>query len=184
MAEIGYIRVSSASQHTERQLAGLALDKTFEEKASARDVDHRPQLHLCIDYVRDGDTLHIHSIDRLARNLRDLLALIEALIKKRCSVHFHKENLIFTGDDNPLQRLQMQIMGAVAEFERALIRERQREGIAAARSAGKTLGRSRVLTPGQVADAVASIAAGTSKASVARQLGVSRQTLYSALRGA
>lgn len=181
MASIGYIRVSSTGQNLERQLVGVTLDKTFEEKASAKDTAGRPQLHACIDYAREGDTVHVHSIDRMARTLGELLGLIEQLNTKGVVVQFHKEGLMFTGADNAMQRLQMQIMGAVAEFERSLIRERQREGIAAAKAAGKRFGRSRALSDDQVSSIRARIAAGESKTAVAQSLGVSRQTLYSAL---
>ena len=79
-----------------------------------------------MEYLRDGDTLHVHSIDRFARNLQDLLTLISDLTSRAVTVQFHKEGLIFTGEDSPFQRLQLQIIGSVAEFERAMIRERQR----------------------------------------------------------
>lgn len=177
MANIGYLRVSTTDQKTDRQLEGVALDKVFEDKASAADTA-RPQLLLCLDYARDGDTLYVHSIDRLARNLQDLLKLLGQLTSKGVTVSFHKERLTFSGQDDPFQRLQLQIIGAVAEFERALIKERQREGIAKAKSQGKHLGRERKLTPEDEDRIKVRAEAGAEKKSLALEYGVSRQTLY------
>ena len=136
--DIGYIRVSGVDQNTARQESafdGLNLNKVFEDKASGKDV-HRPALERCLEVVRDGDTLHVHSIDRLARNMQDLLSLLSDLTGRGVSVKFHKENLTFTPDkENPFQRLQLQLISSVAEFERAMIRERQREGIAIIKAA-------------------------------------------------
>ena len=177
---IGYIRVSTVDQNTERQLAGIELDKVFEDKASGKDVK-RPQLEACLDYLREGDTLHVHSIDRLARNLQDLLHIIENLIGRGVAISFAKEGLTFTGQDDPFQRLQLQIIGAVAEFERSMIRERQREGIALAKAAGKYTGRKPTLSDEQVEQARQMIAGGQKKVDIAKALGVSRPTLYKAL---
>jgi DNA invertase Pin-like site-specific DNA recombinase len=132
----------------------------------------------CLDYVREGDTLHVHSIDRLARNLQDLLRLLSQLTGKGVTVQFLKERLVFSGQDDPFQRLQLQIIGAVAEFERALIKERQREGIAKAKSQGKHLSRERKLTPENERTLKARAEAGEEKKSLAQEFGVSRQTLY------
>lgn len=177
MANIGYVRVSTTDQKTDRQLEGVALDKVFEDKASAADAT-RPQLLACLDYVREGDTLHVHSIDRLARNLQDLLRLLGQLTGKGVTVQFLKERLAFSGQNDPFQRLQLQIIGAVAEFERALIKERQREGIAKAKSQGKHLGRERKLSPELERSLKARAEAGEEKKSLAQEFGVSRQTLY------
>lgn len=177
---VGYVRVSSQDQNTARQLEGVQLDRVFEEKASGKDTA-RPQLRACLDYLRDGDTLHVHSIDRLARNLGDLLRVLEDLKARDVAVQFHKESLTFTGKADPFQDLQLQVIGAVAQFERALIRERQREGIAAAKAQGKRMGRAKALTPGQVEAIKGRIAAGESKKALAAEFGVSRQTLYNAL---
>lgn len=181
MANVGYVRVSTTDQKTDRQLEDVALDKMFEDKASAADTA-RPQLLLCLDYVREGDTLHVHSIDRLARNLQDLLRLLGQLTGKRVTVQFLKERLSFSGHDDPFQRLQLKIIGAVAEFERALIKERQREGIAKAMSQGKHLGRERKLTPDQERTIKTRAEAGEAKKTLAQEFGISRQTLYRILR--
>lgn len=178
---IGYIRVSTFDQHTERQLAGIELDKVFEDKASGKDVK-RPQLEACLDYLREGDTLHVHSIDRLARNLQDLLRIVETLNARKVAVSFYKEHLDFLGTgDDPFQQLQLQVIGAVAQFERAMIRERQREGIAIAKAAGKYAGRKPTLSDEQVEQARQMIAEGQKKTDIAKAFGVSRPTLYKAL---
>lgn len=177
MKDIGYCRVSTTDQKTDRQLDGVKLDKVFEEKASAADTA-RPQLQACIEYVREGDTLHVHSIDRLARNLQDLLALLQTFTGKGVAVQFHKESLTFTGQDNPFQKLHFQIIGAVAEFERTMIKERQREGIAKAKAEGKHLGRERKLAPDMERVIRDRATSGVDKSALAREYGISRQTLY------
>lgn len=184
--DIGYIRVSGVDQNTARQESafdGLNLNKVFEDKASGKDV-HRPALERCLEVVRDGDTLHVHSIDRLARNMQDLLSLLSDLTGRGVSVKFHKENLTFTPDkENPFQRLQLQLIGSVAEFERAMIRERQREGIAIAKAAGKYKGRKPSLTPEQAAELRKRVEENGEKvARLAREYGVSRQTVYEHLK--
>ena len=181
---IGYLRVSATDQITARQLDGIALDKVFEDKASGASQDNRPQLQAALDYVRDDDILHVHSIDRLARNLADLEKIVSDLTAKGVEVRFHKEGLTFSAHANdPLQRLLFQVMGAFAQFERALIRERQREGIAAARAAGKPLGRRAAMTPAQIDQARTRRAAGESMADLAKAYGVGRSTIYQNLAG-
>jgi DNA invertase Pin-like site-specific DNA recombinase len=180
MAHVGYIRVSSTSQNTDRQLAGVTLDEVFEEKASAQDIK-RPVLRDCLRYLRKGDTLHVHSMDRLARNLFDLQHLVKELTARGVAVQFHKESLTFTGEENPMATLLLQVMGAIAQFERALIRERQREGIAAAKAKGKQVGAKPKLTAEQITEIRERIAQSAIKAELAREYGISRQTLYSAL---
>ncbi len=179
--KVGYIRVSSVDQNTERQLDGLSLDYVFEDKCSGKDTK-RPQLQECLRYVRKGDTLHVHSIDRLARNLQDLLSILENLKTRGVAVTFHKEHLTFTGEANPFQDLQLQIIGAVAQFERSMIRERQREGIRAAQKQGKHLGRPRVLEGKRLEEAKARVASGESVSMVAKDFGVSRNTFYRAIK--
>ena len=139
---IAYIRVSSVDQNTSRQLkdSGITFDKTFTDKASAKDTN-RPQLQAMLNHVREGDTVHVHSMDRLARNQGELLALVEDLTGRGVTVQFHKESLTFTGGDNPFSKLMLGVLGAVAEFERSLINERRKEGQKAAKEAGKHIGR-------------------------------------------
>jgi DNA invertase Pin-like site-specific DNA recombinase len=179
---IGYIRVSTLDQHTERQLEGIKVDKTFLDKASGKDTK-RPQLDLLMRFVRSGDTVIVHSMDRLARNLDDLRRIVQTLTGKGVRIEFVKEHLTFTGEDSPMANLMLSVMGAFAEFERALIKERQREGIAQAKKRGAFKGRRKSLSEAEVAELHKQIAAGVSKAQVARELGISRQTLYQYLRG-
>lgn len=174
---IGYVRVSTVVQNTARQLDGVTLDKTFTDKISGKSTD-RPQLAACLSYVREGDVLHVHSMDRLARNLEDLLRMVRELNSRGVQVQFHKENLIFTGDDNPMAVLMLSLLGAVAAFERQLIRDRVDEGVALAKAAGKFKGGTRKLKSEQVEALVARVSQGIPKAKVAREFGISRETLY------
>lgn len=145
MAHVGYIRVSSAEQNVARQLDQVKLDKTFTDTVSG-DSRERPALQACLEYLREGDTLHVHSIDRLARSLADLLHLVRTLTAQGVTVQFHGENLIFDGGNSPIQNLLFQVVGACAEFERAMIRERQREGLRKAKEHGKHCGRPRTFS--------------------------------------
>lgn len=180
---IGYVRVSTLDQNTDRQLESVALDKVFTDKASGKDAQ-RPQLAALLDYAREGDTVLVHSMDRLARNLDDLRRIVRELTGKGVAVKFVKEGLTFTGDDTPMATLLLSMMGAFAEFERALIKERQREGITLAKAKGVYKGRKKALSPEQVAEVRKKIDAGAKKAAIARELGISRETLYQSLRGA
>ncbi|MGT1782157.1 recombinase family protein, partial [Enterobacter hormaechei subsp. xiangfangensis] len=132
---IGYVRVSSFDQNPERQLEQIQVDKVFTDKASGKDT-RRPELERLLAFVREGDTVVVHSMDRLARNLDDLRRLVQGLTQRGVRIEFLKEHLTFTGEDSPMANLMLSVMGAFAEFERALIRERQREGIALAKQRG------------------------------------------------
>ena len=178
-----YIRVSSTDQNLARQRDMIgAIDKEFVDEVSAKSRASRPGLERCIDYLRDHDELYVASIDRLARSLMDLRSIIDQITAKGASVHFVKENLSFSKDStDPRATLMLGILGSFAEFERAIIRERQAEGIALAKKAGKYKGRKRVLTPGQVEQARTRVAAGESKVAIAKDLSISRATLYRAL---
>lgn len=176
---IGYVRVSSAGQNTARQLDGIELDKTFTDRASGKDTN-RPQLALMLDYLREGDTLVVHSMDRLARSLSDLLRLVNDLTKRGVTVKFVSNNLTFSGTSSPTDRLMLGLLGAVAEFERELIHERQAEGIALAKQKGVYKGRKPV-DAAKLESAMARIAQGVPKAKAAREAGISRATLYAYL---
>jgi len=180
MAQVGYIRVSSATQNTDRQLDGVVLDKVFTDKASGKDTN-RPAFKTCLDYLREGDTLHIHSMDRLARSLADLQRSVEDLTGQGIKVRFHKEGLEFTGEDFPMSKLLMQMMGAVAEFERSLIRERQAEGIKKAKQNGVKFGRKSKLDLSTKRQIIALVDSGKGKTLVAEEYGISRPTLYKVL---
>jgi DNA invertase Pin-like site-specific DNA recombinase len=174
---VGYIRVSAIDQNTERQLDGAELDKAFTDKVSGKDVN-RPQLKAALDYLRDGDVLVVHSMDRLARNLVDLRTLVDGLTGRGVQVEFVKERLSFTGEDTLAAKLLLNVMGAVAEFERAMLKERQREGIAIAKKAGVYRGRKPSLTFERIAELRSRVAAGEKKTALAREFGISRETLY------
>jgi DNA invertase Pin-like site-specific DNA recombinase len=180
---IGYIRVNTLDQHIERQLEGIEVDKIFLDKVSGKDTK-RPQLDLLMSLVRGGDTVIVHSMDRLARNLDDLRRIVQTLTDKGVRIEFAKEHLTFTGEDSPMANLMLSVMGAFAEFERALIKERQHEGIAQAKKRGAFKGRKKSLSQAEIAEVRRRIANGRIKAQVAREFGISRQTLYQYLRGA
>ncbi|WP_161883539.1 recombinase family protein [Deinococcus alpinitundrae] len=174
---LGYVLISSVDQNIERQLEGLKLNKTFTDKASGKDAK-RPQLVALLDDARDGDTVLVHSMNRLARNLDDLRHIVQTLTRKGVQVQFLKEGLTFSGEDSAMSQLLLSVMGAFAEFERALIRERQREGIALAKKKGVYKGRRKVLDAVQVQNVRERVQAGESKSALARELGISRETLY------
>jgi DNA invertase Pin-like site-specific DNA recombinase len=181
---VGYVRVSTVDQNTARQLDGVTLDVIFEDKASGKDTN-RPELQAALKYVRTGDTVVVHSMDRLARNLGDLLKTIKELNARSVAVEFAKEHLTFTGEDSAMSNLMLAIMGGVAEFERAMIRERQLEGIAKAKERGVYAGHGRPakLDAAQVEVIRRRSDAGESLSALAREFGVSRPTLYRALGG-
>lgn len=178
---IGYVRVSSLDQNPERQLEDIQTDKIFTDTASGKDTA-RPQLEALLSFVRQGDTVIVHSMDRLARNLDDLRRLVQKLTSRGVCVEFLKEKLTFTGEDSPMANLMLSVMGAFAEFERALIRERQREGIALAKQRGAYRGRRKALSQEQVATLQKRAHAGEQKAKLAREFGISRETLYQYLK--
>jgi len=177
---VGYVRVSSLDQHSDRQLDGVQLDKTFTEHASGRD-SNRPQLTELLGFVREGDTVVVHSMDRLARNLDHLRRIVLDLTACGVRVEFVKEGLTFTGEDGPMASLILSLIGAVAEFERALINERQREGITLAKGRGVYKGRKPSLSSDQREELAQRVVAGESKTALAKEYQVSRQTVYSAL---
>ena len=177
--KVGYKRVSTLDQSTDRQLDGVDLDKIFEDKASGKDLK-RPQFEALISHLRDGDILFVHSMDRLARNLSDLLLTVDRLTSAGVEVRFVKESLCFSGnqDANAMSKLMLSMLGAFAEFERSLIRERQREGIALAKDRGVYKGRKPALNPTEVTQLKRRLESGEKVAKVARELGLTRQTIY------
>lgn len=181
---VAYIRVSSAGQNLDRQRE-LENDaqKVFEEKASAG-TRERPVLNEMIAYVRDGDEVLVWSMDRLARSLVDLIAIVQELNAKGVTVTFKKEQLSFSADaKDPYAMLMMQIMGAFGEFERTIIKQRTAEGIARAKERGAYKGRKKKeLTDQQLEDATKRIADGVPKAQIARELGVSRTVFWQRLK--
>ena len=178
---IGYVRVSTFDQNVDRQLDGQSLDRIFTDKASGKDIN-RPELDAMLAFAREGDTVVVHSMDRLARNLDDLRKLVQSLTKRGVRIEFVKESLAFSGEDSPMANLMLSVMGAFAEFERALIRERQKEGIALAKQRGAYRGRKKALSPERAAELLQRVKAGEQKAKLAREFGISRETLYQYLR--
>lgn len=176
--DVGYVRISSVDQNTARQLDGVQLGKVYTDTCSGKDAN-RPQFLVSLDSVREGDIVHVHSIDRLARSVSDLLNLVRSLNEMRVSIRFHKENLLFAGADDKYQSLMLQMMGAVAGFERSMIRERQREGIEKTKQAGVYKGGVKTTNT----DAIRThIANGSSYRDIAKALGVSLSTVQRAMK--
>lgn len=167
--------------HPEHQLEHIKVDKVFTDKASGKDTQ-RPQLDALITFVREGDMVVVHSMDRLARNLDDLRRIVQGFTQRGICIEFAKELLTFTGEDSPMANLMLSVMGAFAEFERALIHEQQREGIALAKQRGAYRGRKKALSPERAVELRQRAARGEQKAKLAREFGVSRETLYQYLR--
>ena len=178
---IGYVRVSTLDQNDQRQLEGHTWDQVFTDHASGKNTQ-RPKREELIRFARSGDTVVVHSMDRLARNLGDLRAVVQTLTAKGARVEFVKEGLVFTGEDSPMANLMLSVMGVFAEFERPLIAERQREGIALAKTRGIYKQRKRALDPDKVSGLVVRAAAGVPTARLAREYGLSRETVYQYLR--
>ncbi len=182
---IGYVRVSSADQCTDRQLDGQVLTVTFTDKASGKNTD-RPQLQAMLaGNWPEGSTVVVHSMDRLARSLSDLLRIVEQLTARGIAVQFIKEGKTFRGDStDAMDRLMLSMLGAFAEYERTLIRERQREGIAKAKERGVYKGKKPKITdPTVIAQLVSDATAlGANKTKVAAKYSISRETLYKYLK--
>lgn len=178
---VGYVRVSSEGQNDARQLDGVDLDRVFTDKASGKDTQ-RPQLQAMLEYVREGDHVHVHTMDRLARSLGDLEGIVKGLTGRGVAVTFTTQGMTFTGDDSPMNTLMLQLLGAVGQFERALIRERQREGIAIAKTKGVYKGRKPSLDDAGRDKLRELLGQGMPKAQIAEVLGVSRTTLYENLK--
>lgn len=175
MATLGYRRVSTTDQNLDRQDLGQ-VDKTFEEKLSGKSATGRPALQEMIDYARDGDVVVVHSIDRLARDLRDLQSIIESLNNKGVAIRFMSEGLTFSASsDDAFAKLQLQMMGAFAEFERNIIRKRQAEGIAKAKSKGVYKGGKKRIDRDKVRDLKKE---GLSTYKIADALGISRMSVH------
>lgn len=178
-AIVGYVRVSTVDQNTERQLDGIHVDEMFTDHASGKDTK-RPALDECLRFLRKGDELVVHSMDRLSRSVVDMLSTVEKLTGRGVRVRFVKENLTFGDTTNACNDLMLSIMAAVAQFERSMMLERQREGIAIAKAKGVYKGRKPALSDVQAAEVVARLAAGESATELAREFGVSRATVYNA----
>lgn len=178
--KIGYARVSSKDQNLDRQLAALKKEKVFRifTDTVSGSSTQRPGLDGALDYVRAGDQLIVVSMDRLARSLIDLHRLVDELTERGVSVKFLKEGQTYSLDSSPVAKLMLGLLGSVAEFERAIIRERQAEGIAKAKVRGVYKGRAKVLNEEQIMQAREWVSEGVPKTEVARRFGIGRTTLY------
>lgn len=172
---VGYIRVSSEGQNIDRQLDNVALDKRFIDKVSGVNKD-RPELNACLEYLRAGDTLHVHSIDRLSRSLRDMQELVEGLVKRGITIEFHSERLLFTSEENPVATMMLHLLTTFAQFERTTTKKRQQEGISIAKSKGKHLGRPK-LDYNRRNEAIELSKQGNNISQIARQMKLSRPSV-------
>ncbi len=178
---IGYARVSTVEQSTGLQLDALhaaGVEQTFVDEGISGSVSSRPELDRCMEVLREGDTLVVWRLDRLARSLRNLLELVESLSSKGIHLRSLTESIDTSSASG---RLVLSVFGALAEFERALILERTQAGLAAARLRGARIGRPAAMSAGQVEQAKTLVGAGHRVGDVARSLGVGRSTLYRVL---
>lgn len=179
---VAYIRVSSIDQNEARQIAAIGtVDKIFTDKTSGS-TRNRPQLEAMLDYIREDDLVLVKSPDRLARSTTDLLNIVKEVRDKGAQIRFIDNPSLNT--DTPQGAFMLTILGAVAELERATIRERQAEGIALAKERGVyAKQRTPKLSPSEIEEARERVKQGVSKTRIAQDLGVSRTTLYKALEG-
>lgn len=177
---VGYARVSTLEQNVARQVEALEVecDKIFVEKVSAAKTENRPQFQEMLRYLRNGDILQVTSADRLARSTRDLLDIVQSLKDRGVQVEFLDNPALNT--DTPQGEFMLTILAAVAQLERSIIRERQAEGIAIARAAGK-YDRAPKLSPEQAREVRRLDALGVPKTAIARKMGCSRHTVYAVL---
>ncbi len=177
--EFCYKRVSTIDQNLDRQLLDMTFDREYIEKVSAKDLN-RPKLQALLQNIRPGDIVHVHEMSRLARNTKDLLGLVEHIVNAGGTIKFHKENLEFTtGKENPFQSLMLNLLSSIAQFERDLLLERQREGIAIAKLKGKYKGRKSKFSKDDITAIQHEFESSKNKAELARKWGISRQYLYS-----
>lgn len=181
--KVGYIRVSSAEQNTGRQLEGIEVDRLFVDRASGKNID-RPKFQEMLNYVREGDKVIVHSMDRFARSLKDLVTEVDKLVKRGIAIQFVKENITFTAEATPMDNLMLQLMGAFAQFEREIILERQKEGIKLAAAQGKYKGRVNKLNQEQADTLRQAWNEGKypSKMALGKAFGISRQAVYRYLK--
>ena len=183
---VGYVRVSSLDQNPDRQLEELKaakVEKVLLDKSSGKNTE-RPELQKMLNFVREGDTLVVHSLDRLARNLADLLKMVQELTSRGVSVRFLHEKWDFDAgkEASPMAKLMLSMVGAFAEFERSMIKRRQAEGIALAKERGVYKGRQRSVTDEQIQEIRSLMSIGVPLSSAARKVGISRTTAYKYLK--
>jgi DNA invertase Pin-like site-specific DNA recombinase len=182
--KIAYIRVSSEGQNTSRQdqqIEELHVDKVFTEKVSGRNIQDRPQFQMMFDYAREDDIIYCADLSRWGRSLIDIKTTITDLTKRGVTVTFLKENLTFSGNDDPMSNLLLGILSSLSEWERAVIKSRQMEGVKIAQEKGiykERCGRKPKLTEEQMKEVKRRVADGEKRSDVALAFGVSRQTVY------
>lgn len=183
---IGYKRVSTSEQTTARQLAGIELQRVYEESASGATKD-RPELKRCLDALREGDTLHVHAVDRLSRSMRDLLDIVDTVLKAKASLIIYSPRLEFTyQSEDYLQTFQLQLFGIIGQLERAMSRQRQKEGIAQAKLRGTKSGKpfgQQPLDKSLKPKAITMFNDGISITEIAKELCISRGSVYNLLKG-
>jgi len=174
-----YKRVSTQEQYLDRQLNGLTFDREFVEKVSAKNTN-RPELQSLLSVLRSKDEVHVHELSRLARNTKDLLSVVESVLEAGSSISFHKENLQFIAGEKrpPVQDLMLSLLGAIAQFERDLLLERQREGIALAKQRGVYKGRKSRFTDSEIEQIRSEFKTTKNKSILARKWRISRAYLY------
>ena len=174
-----YIRVSTIQQNTDRQLLGIPCDREFMEKVSGKDAN-RVELQKLLMIIREGDEINVHELSRLARNTQDLLGLVDQILSKGASIKFHKESLFFDASKkhDAFQNLMLTMLGAISQFERDLMLERQREGIAIAKEKGKYKGRPSNFSKDDLLRICEEFAVSSNKAALAKKWGISRGYLY------
>jgi DNA invertase Pin-like site-specific DNA recombinase len=173
-----YLRVSTVIQNTDRQLLNVPCDREYEDKASGKDTN-RPQFLLMMANLRKGDVVNVHSLDRVGRNTKDILEIVQQVKDKGCLIHFHKENLKFDGTKSDLYSdLLLTILAGFSEFERSIILERQREGIAIAKAKGVYTGRRKKLSVEQLEEMKLDFNSGVAKTKIAEKYGVTRAYVY------
>ncbi|MFB6690598.1 recombinase family protein [Streptomyces virginiae] len=180
---IGYARVSTDEQEAQLQhdaLTGAGCSRIFTDTASGKNTD-RPELTTALDYARPGDTLCVWKLDRFARSLIDLVTLVDSLAARGIGFKVLTGAMASIDPNTPDGRLMLQVVGAMAEFERSLIKDRTRAGLDAARAQGRVGGRPAVMDADKLAAAKARKGKGESVTAIAKALGVSRATLYRAL---
>jgi DNA invertase Pin-like site-specific DNA recombinase len=176
--ELAYKRVSTSDQNTARQLVGVDIDRDFVDIASGKNTE-RPQLQALLQMVRADDVIHIHELSRLGRSVKDLLEIVEQIVVIGASVKFHKENLIFSSNSkNSFQSLMLNLLSSIAQFERDLLLERQREGIEIAKKLGKFTGKKSRFTHEELIQIKEDFKSTKSKKKLAEKLGISRSYLY------
>ena len=182
--KIAYIRVSSEGQNTSRQdqqIEELCVDKVFTEKVSGKNIQDRPQFQLLLEYAREDDVIYCADLSRWGRSLIDIKTTITDLTKRGVTVTFLKENLTFSGNDDPMSNLLLGILSSLSEWERAVIKSRQMEGVKIAKEKGiykERCGRKPKLTEEQIQEVRKRVQAGEKRSDVALAFGVSRQTVY------